>query len=151
METAAGRLGLDTQRGRWKRGRRGLGSFPPCQDCYESKLGKSSVVKIGRGLCPTSHGLDVLSHMLLSIVVLAASCTGTEGSWRCEPHCGTAWRAAPAPSPRGSPVADLSIPCLQSTSGVLLNRCAQNSKVSQGDAAAAVWDAGRGRFLGSAP
>ena len=150
-ETAAGRLGLDPWRGRWKRGRRGWGSFPPCQDYCESKLGKSSVDKIRRGFCPTSHEWDVLSHTLLSVVVLAASCAGTEGGWQCEPRRGTARTAAPSPSPQGSPLADLSVRCLLSISGVLLSRCAQDSKVDQGDTAAAIWDARRDRFLGSAP
>lgn len=87
-------IGLDPQQGRWKRGRKGWGSFPGCQDCCESELGESSMDEIRRGLCPTSRRWDVLSHVLLSIVELAASCAGTDGGWQREPLCGRARTAA---------------------------------------------------------
>lgn len=41
---------------------------------------------------PTTGGMS--SHVLLSIVELAASCAGTDGGWQCEPLCGMAWTAA---------------------------------------------------------
>lgn len=60
--------------------RRGWGNFPPCQDCCDSELGESSMDKIRRDLSPTGCGWDVLFSMVLSIMVLAASHAGTEGS-----------------------------------------------------------------------